>query len=455
MKRREFLKTSAAMTALGSLGYPLNAFAKNAGSSGNRPNIILIMADDLGYGDVACYGNPRNKTPHIDRLASEGLKFTNFHANGPMCSPTRAALLTGQYQNRFGKAFEGPLSAKRPHIGLPTDAVTIPQVLKQAGYATGMYGKWHLGYQHPHMPTDFGFDDFRGLLTGDGDHISHISRSGNEDWYHNDKIDMEEGYSSELITDHSIDFMKENKDKPFFLYVAHLVIHFPWQAPGEEAHRVKGGDYWNMTKLGPHPEGEVKPVVQDMVEAVDKSVGRIMAALKELGLDDNTLVFFTSDNGGYLNYAGKFEGEISSNGPLRGQKGDVWEGGHREPAIAWWPGRIEPGTVTRETAMTMDMLPTYAELAGVSPPKQVDGATLTPLLFAGKPLPERDVFWRRDENWAVRRGPWKLVGTGEDYQLFNLHEDIGETTDLADKKPGLVKNLLESYKAWERDVDGR
>ena len=225
MKRREFLGASAAMVALGVGGYPFSVFAEDkAKPAGTRPNIILIVADDVGYGDLACYGHPRNRTPHVERLAQEGLKFTNFHANGPMCSPTRAALLTGQYQNRFGKPFEGPLSAKSPDIGLPTDAATIPRVLKKAGYATGMYGKWHLGYQHLHLPTDFGFNDFRDLLTWDGDHISHISRSGTEDWYHNDKIEMEKGYSSELITRHSIDFMKKNKDAPFFFYIAPAII---------------------------------------------------------------------------------------------------------------------------------------------------------------------------------------------------------------------------------------
>ena len=455
MTRREFLKISAAVAA----GYgarPFDAFAQGKSEPpGSRPNLIFIMADDLGYGDLACYGHPRNKTPHLDALAKEGLKFTDFHANGPMCSPTRAALLTGKYQHRFGRPFERALSAKSPHIGLPADAVTIPQVLKKAGYATGMYGKWHLGYQPPNMPTHFGFDDFRGLLTGDGDHISHISRSGEEDWYHNDQIDMEQGYSSELITKHSIDFMRRNKESPFFLYVAHLVIHFPWQAPGEKAHRQEGKDYWSLAKLGPHPEGSVGPVVRGMVEAVDKSVGEIMAALRELGLDEDTFVFFTSDNGGYLEYAGKFAGEVSRNAPCRGEKGEVWEGGHREPAIAWWPGRIRPGTVTHDNAMTMDMLPTYAELAGVAAPEDVDGTTLTPLLFEGKPLPKRDLFWRMGEDWAVRRGPWKLVGRGTHCQLFTLDDDIGERNDLSEQNPDLVQDLLASLRTWERDVDGQ
>ncbi len=451
MKRRDFLKASALAAAAGFLPSLEALAATNA----KRPNFIFIMADDLGYGDLACYGHPRNKTPYIDQLAREGLKFTDFHANGPMCSPTRAALLTGKYQNRFGRPFESALSAKAPHIGLPTEVATIPQLLNDHGYATGMYGKWHLGYQPSQMPNDFGFDDFRGLLTGDGDHISHVSRSGTEDWYHNETIEMEEGYSAELITKHSVDFMRKNKDSPFFLYVSHLVIHFPWQAPGEQAHREVGTDYWDHGKLGPHPEGTVAPVVQEMVTAVDDSVGTIMATLRELGLDDNTFVIFTSDNGGYLHYEGKFDGEISSNAPCRGQKTDVWEGGHRVPAIAWWPGRIAPGTVTTETAMTMDILPTLTALAGATPPKDIDGIPLNALLFEGEALPKRDLFWRAGDEWATRRGPWKLVGiAGKAPQLFNLDSDMGETTDLAEQHPERVKNLLEAFRAWEQDVDG-
>lgn len=452
--RRDFLKTVAGTMGMAASTSPITALAQDiTGVEEKRPNFILIMADDLGYGDLGCYGHPSNKTPHLDQLAEEGLRFTDFHANGPMCSPTRAALLTGRYQHRLGREFEGALSAKSPHIGLPLEATTLPQMLKRAGYATGMYGKWHLGYHAPSLPNYFGFDDFRGLLTGDGDHVSHVSRSGEEDWYHNENIEMEEGYSSELITRHSIDFMRKNKDKPFLLYVAHLVIHFPWQAPGENAHRKVGMDYWSLEKLGPHPEESVKPVVREMVESLDQSVGAIMAALRELKLDDNTFVLFMSDNGGYLNYDGLFKGEISSNAPCRGQKTDVWEGGHRVPAIAWWPGRIAPGAVSHETAITMDILPTCATLASIPAPPNLDGTTLVPHLFEGKGLPERDLFWRIDDAKAVRRGPWKLIAEGDQVFLFNLETDIGEREDISARHPEVVKQLLASLQAWERDVD--
>jgi arylsulfatase A len=475
MNRRNFLKTlgssALGLTCSGCLAQKpqirseeLSNIAPSTSSrrSSTKPNFVLIVADDLGYGDIGCYGHKRNKTPHLDAMAADGMKFLDFHSNGPMCSPTRAALLTGQYQHRFGRIFESALSAKaHADMGLPLEVVTIPEALKEAGYTTGMFGKWHLGYNLPYLPTQHGFDEFRGLLTGDGDHHSHISRSGTEDWWHDERIEMEDGYSVDLITQHSIDFIERNRNKPFFLYVAHLAIHFPWQDPDEQAHRVKGQSYWDLSKLGPHKEGEVGPVVRRMVEAVDGSVGKIMASLKRLGLDDNTFVFFTSDNGGYLDYNGLNKGEISSNGPLRGQKGDVFEGGHRVPAIARWPGRIKRETITQEITMTMDLMPTYLELAGVkvsglNSKNTLDGRTLAPVLFKGKTMSKRALFWRKGKDWAVRQGPWKLVGDNEgEMMLFNLDDDIGEQKDLAKEKPNLVKKLLAIYKEWEKDIAGK
>lgn len=247
-----------------------------------RPNIVLILADDLGYGDLSSYGNTVIRTPHLDRLVAEGVRFTDFHANGPTCTPTRAALLTGLYPNRFGRAFETALSPQADRDrGLPQELLTLPEALRAVGYATGMYGKWHLGYQPPNVPTAHGFDDFRGLLTGDGDHHTHINRSGEEDWWRNDQLEMERGYSVNLITRHSIDFLERHRPGPSFVYVAHLAIHFPWQGPDEAGYRRAGGDYWDLSKLGPHDPGEVGPVVQQMVEAVDASVGRIMAAVQD------------------------------------------------------------------------------------------------------------------------------------------------------------------------------
>ena len=419
-----------------------------------RPNFVLILIDDLGYADIGAYGSDRNRTPHLDRMASQGLRFTDFHSNGPMCSPTRAALLTGLYPQRFGVQFESALSGIDDYdIGLPLEAVSIAEMLSAEGYATGMYGKWHLGYHPPFMPVNQGFGDFRGLASGDGDHHSHIDRSGRKDWWHNSEIAMEDGYGIDLITNHSIEFIERNRENPFFLYVAHLAIHFPWQGPTDRGYRVEGGNYHNLTKLGELESLDISSKVKEMVEAVDRSVGSILGALVEEGLDSNTLVFFTSDNGGYLTYQGGHH-NISSNGPLRGQKGDVYEGGHRVPAIARWPGRIEPGT-TDTLAATFDLVPTILDLAGTrgeGPP--VDGVSLAPLLLEGQAPEPRTLCWRMRGESAVRRAHWKLIQNMDSQpELYDLSEDIGEVIDLADSRPDVLEELSVALSAWEREVD--
>ncbi len=416
-----------------------------------KPNIVLILADDLGYGDIGCYGSKVNLTPHLDRLAAEGIRFTDFHSNGPMCTPTRAALLTGLYQHRFGREFENALSG---HVGsgggLPLEAFTLAEALKPLGYATGMFGKWHLGYAAPFLPTRQGFDEFRGFLTGDGDHHSHIDRAGYEDWWHNEKIEMERGYSADLITRHSIDFMERHKNQPFFLYVPHQVIHFPWQGPEDPPHRAKGKDY-EKDKWGIIPDrSNVSPHVKAMVEALDRSTGEIIATLKRLNLDRKTFVFFCSDNGGYIRYSGGFE-HISSMGPLRGQKGDVFEGGHRVPAIAWWPGHIKPG-VNGQTVMTFDLFPTLLPLAGGNAPA-LDGADLAPVLFQSATLAQRTLFWRMGRQSAARRESWKLVVQDQGVpMLFNLDDDLGETKDLSGTETGMMRQLQDALAQWEKEV---
>jgi arylsulfatase A-like enzyme len=417
------------------------------------PNIVLIMADDLGYGDLACYGNAKNKTPNIDALAASGLRFTDFHSSGPMCSPTRAGTLTGVYQQRFGPNFDGAISGVDDfNSGLPLEAVTIAEVLKEKGYATGCFGKWHLGFQPPYFPTKQGFDEFRGLGSGDGDFFTHVDRSGREDWWTNDEMTPEEGYTTDLLTKHSIDFIERHRDEPFFLYVPHLAIHFPWQGPEDPPHRQAETGYHD-DKWGVIPDrSNVYPHVKAMIESLDTSVSEILGALKKNGLMKNTLIIFTSDNGGYINYNGGFE-NISSNGPLRGQKTQVYEGGHRVPTIVSWPGKIKRG-VTDQTTHSTDWFPTFAKLAEVSTDDlQLDGADLAPLLFDGKSLPTRNLYWRIRGNWAVRSGPWKLVHANEKTGLFNLDEDIGETIDLTSSMPERVASLSTAWEIWEADVN--
>ncbi|MHC4478216.1 MAG: sulfatase [Planctomycetota bacterium] len=449
--RRDFLRTAGFLA--GTMVCP--KLLKAQTSSKRRPNFVVFMIDDLGYGDLGCYGGSIS-TPNIDRLAKSGLRFTDFHSNGPMCSPTRAAFMTGCYQSRFGRQFENALGGQsgKTEKGLPLDAVTIAEVLKKAGYAAGMFGKWHLGYKPPLTPVNQGFDEYWGMVTGGGDHHTHIDRSGNKDWWHNDRVEMEKGYTTTLLTDHSVDFIEQHKGGPFFLYLAHLAIHFPWQGPDDPPHRVEGKGY-HKDKWGIIPdEKNVRPHVEAMIKAVDKSVQRVVETLEKSGLAENTLVVFMSDNGGYIHYSHRFE-NISSNGPLRGQKAQVYEGGHRVPCIAYWPGRIDGGRVTDETVMTMDFFPTIAKMAGASLPtgQKTDGVDLSKLLLKGFPIEHRTVFWRKGKARAARKGSWKLVAHGEDTELYNLIEDIGEKTNQAGAKPQKVKELEEALTEWEKQVD--
>jgi len=450
INRRTFLGTLGTSTMLANC-----APAPRAAS--RPPNIVLILADDLGYGDIGAYGNRVNRTPNLDRLAGAGVRFTDFHSNGPACTPTRAAILTGWYPGRFGPEFEGALSGETHYdIGLPLGTKTIAGVLKEAGYSTAMFGKWHLGYRPPYLPTRYGFDEFRGLTSGDGDHHSHIDRSGRKDWWRNESIEVESGYTAELLTRYSVEFIEKNRRRPFFLYVPHLAIHFPWQGARDRAHRVEGRRYHDLSKLGPLEGKDVGAKIKEMVEALDESVGAISAALDRHGLTENTLVFFTSDNGGYLTYQGGYY-NISSNGPLRGQKAEVYEGGHRVPAIASWPGRISPG-VSEQTSMTFDLVPTFAELAGVKarlPSLKPDGISLNPVVFDRRPLQPRTLFWRMNQRKAVRRGDWKLVLTGQEKpQLYNLSEDIGESKDRSAAEPELTAALLGELARWEAGLAG-
>ena len=424
----------------------------------STPNIILIMADDLGYGDTGAYNSNVNFTPNIDRLADEGMRFTDYHSNGPVCTPTRSALMTGMYQHRLGERIEGALSSKILEEGLPLQVITIAELLKDAGYKTGMFGKWHLGFEPPYIPTNYGFNEFKGHLSGDGDYHTHINRWGLKDWWENDSLKIEKGYNTDLITEYSLDFIDEHKEETFFLYIPYLAIHFPWQGLGDPPHRKAGETYGNDKWGVIEREDNVRPHVESMIRSLDDGVGQIFDKINTLNLKEKTLIIFTSDNGGYTHYYQnnrKFE-KISNNGPLRGQKTDVFEGGHRVPFIAYWPGKIEGGTETHEIVMTMDLFPTFSELAGVKLPDnyKIDGISILPTFLENKMLPARILYWKIGNRWAVRKGPWKLVKENDDdkVSLYNLKNDIGEETDLSNNYPLIVKELNYQYQIWKRHV---
>lgn len=413
-----------------------------------RPNIILFLADDLGYGDLGCYGNHSVETSHIDQLAREGIRFTDFHSNGPMCTPTRASLMTGLYPQRLGQAFESALNGKRHrHLGLPSTLLTLPEQLLASGYHTAMFGKWHLGYQPPNLPTNHGFQTFIGLTSGDGDHHTHVDRSGNADWWHDEKRVEERGYTADLITQHAIDAIKANRENPFFLYVAHLGIHFPWQRREDPGYRQVGEDYWN-DKLGRLETKDVSQYSRSMIESIDDSLGEIVTTIKECGLEENTLLLFLSDNGGYLTYSGGYH-NISSNGLLRGEKTELYEGGHRVPCIAWWPGSIAGNQTTSAITMTMDLMPTILSIAQIDRPVgPLDGIDLSDHLLNSVPIKGRTLFWKMDNEAAIRQGVWKLIqNERQQPELFNLQQDLSESHPR-DDHPEKLANLQAVLSQW-------
>ncbi|MCA8998991.1 MAG: sulfatase-like hydrolase/transferase [Planctomycetaceae bacterium] len=413
-----------------------------------RPNFVVIMADDLGYGDISCFGDPGYQTPHLDRLAREGLKLTDFHSNGAVCSPTRAALLTGRYQQRAdidGVIFADP-KQNRDH-GLHPDEVTFAEALGAVGYSTGIFGKWHLGYETQFNPVRQGFDEFRGYVSGNVCYQAHFDRMGIADWWHDDLLTPEEGYSTHLITEHAIEFIKQHREQPFCCYVAHEAVHSPFQGPEDPAVREEGvvGDKNTVSKK------EIPRAYAEMAREMDNGIGQIVATLKELKLAEKTLVLFFSDNGGTPN---------GNNGPLKGYKGSLWEGGHRVPFIAWHPGTIKAGSVSSETAMTMDIMPTLIQLADAAEAVDhpLDGTSLVPVLYENGLLPERTLFWKAGNNWAVRRGSWKLVNMrrgraqSDGPQLYHLGNDLGESEDVYAKHPELARSLQEEAVTWQADV---
>jgi arylsulfatase A-like enzyme len=408
-----------------------------------RPNILLFLASDLGYGDLGCYGSPANRTPNLDRLAAGGLRFTDCHSNGCMCSPSRAALLTGRYQQRAGIEFVLN-HHDRSLPPLSPDARTYGRAFKEAGYATGFFGVYHTGYLPEQSPIKLGFETFRGLCGG-MDHHSHVTRWGKPNWWHGETPVEEAGYSTDLITNHALAFIDENRYNPFCLHIADFLVHFPWQGPGDPPDFRPGSGYDNPeAKYGSRPDR--KQAYREMVEAMDRSVGRVIAKLESLGLAEKTLFLFASDHGGHH--------LVADNGPLSGAKGTLREGGHRIPALAWWPGTIAPGRLVDSPIMLMDLFPTFQELCGLParPDIPFDGVSLLGLLTGGSPPPERHLFWRHGDDKAARVGRWKLLIEPGGTRLFDLAADLRESRDRSADQPAIVADLTRRLADWEADI---
>jgi arylsulfatase A-like enzyme len=428
--RRDFLRwagVSAAMVAA-------RARTSFAAPTQAKPNVLVILADDLGYGDVSCYGATDLKSPNIDQLMAAGMRFDNFYANCPVCSPTRAALMTGRYPDLVGVP-----GVIRTHITnnwgyLFPQAVLLPQMLKRAGYHTALVGKWHLGLASPNLPNERGFDHFHGFLGDMMDDYYNHRRHGFNYMRLNDKEIDPQGHATDLFTQWAIDYLRERsqkKDQPFLLYLAYNAPLAPIQPPQEWLERVQQRE----TGIS---ERRAKLVA--LIEHLDAGIGKVMNALKETGLSENTLVIFTSDNGGDL-------GAGATNGPLRAGKGNMYEGGIREPMGAVWPGKITPGSRSDRVALTMDLFATICEAAGVRIGHQIDGRSiLATLMGTGQPEENRTLFWVRREGggqyggrayYAARQGDFKLLQNSpfEPMELYNLKDDPKEQKPLGRKHP--------------------
>ncbi|MEM7145088.1 MAG: sulfatase-like hydrolase/transferase [Verrucomicrobiota bacterium] len=438
--------------------------ASGIGVASERPNFVVIMVDDMGYAGVSCFGNPYFETPEIDRLAAEGMRLTDFHSSGAMCSPTRAGLLTGRYQQRTGiEAVIHPHGDHPEHRkGLKRSETTFAEVLKGAGYVTGLVGKWHQGYPHnsdEYHPQEHGFDEFIGYHSGNIDFVSHVGDHEKHDWWHGREEVEEEGYCTHLINRYALEFIREHADEPFCLYVAHEAIHNPVQVPGDPVRRTEeeGWVRWEA----PSEEARLEKY-KGMTLPLDEGVGQIRALLEELGLAENTFVLFFSDNGASRDFP-------SGSPDLRGGKGSVYEGGHRVPAIAWWPGRIEAGSESAAVGISIDVMPTLLAMAGAveSGELAMDGVDLSPVLFGEGGLEERPLYWASLSNRghraeAMREGPWKLVVThpeaqpgtfeNETLELFRLDRDGSEEVNLVKEEPERTAAMLSALKAWYAEM---
>ena len=418
-----------------------------------KPNFICILADDIGYADLGCAGArdsglPGGVSPHLDQMAADGLYFTHGYSNSPVCSPTRFALATGRYQYRLRGAAEEPLAgvAKgNPILGLPPAHPTLASLLRDAGYATALIGKWHLGFAPHFGPRKSGYDYFFGPHAGGVDYFSHCSRGGEHDLWENESETHRKGYLTDLLSQRAADFVREcaGAKKPFLLSLHYTAPHWPWETREDEAESTR------INGAIAHVDGGSIHTYRRMIHHMDEGIGSILAALKDSGVDRDTLVVFTSDNGGE---------RFSDNWPFVGVKMDLMEGGIRVPLIARWPARIAAGGRTGTSAITMDWMATMLEAAGIDPHPDypMDGISLLPLLAAPSWDPQRTLYWRmwHRRQRALLDGRWKYLRVDANDYLFNIDADARERANQATRQPERLAAMREEWEAWAATMPG-
>jgi len=463
--RRTFLKFIGGATMSFAAGLGCASASGQGGSRARpkrKPNIVFILADDLGYAELGCYGQKKIKTPNIDKLAEEGMRFTQHYSGNPVCAPSRCTLMTGlhtghsqirgnkQVGGKEGWELGSTLGGQWP---LKEGTVTTAKILKEAGYTTGAFGKWGLGrVGTTGEPAKQGIDYFYGYNCQRQAHTyypNHLWRNDKVDWIKENEDGQKKAYSHDLICEEALKFIKRNKDNPFFLYVPSTIPHVALEVPEDALAEYKGKwpDPPYDGKKGYIPHEHPRACYAAMVSCLDREVGRIMALLKELKLDRDTLVIFTSDNG--PTYAGGADSEFfESAKPLRGLKGSVYEGGVRVPFIARWPGRIEPGSESDHVSAFWDFMPTCCELLDIEPPDDIDGISMLPTLLGRKRQKKHELlYWELGGRQGIRMGDWKAVRTkpGQKIELYNLAADIGEQNDVADENPKILKKMADLF----------
>jgi arylsulfatase A-like enzyme len=421
-----------------------------SGSGAAHPNILMIVADDLGYADLGCYGHPDYTTDSLDGLAQRGIRFTQAYANSCLCTNSRVALITGRWQYRFTLGLAEPMrhaDRHAPGMWLPADHPTLPGLLRDAGYSTALIGKWHLGAPPDHGPLKSGYDRFFGISGGHAGYYSHLGEGGQPDLYEGETTVEQDGYLTDLLSDAAAAHIDAHagSGRPFFVSLHYTAPHWPWSAPSVEQASRQREALVVARKLS--TEGGSPRIFAEMVTAMDRGIGRVLEALRRRGVADDTLVIFTSDNGGE---------RYSNMWPLVGRKRDLLEGGLRVPLIVSWPGHIQPARVTDQVAITMDLTATCLAAAGVAMPAStpLDGVDLVPHVTGRAGVVERTLYWRmRDpEQRAMRRGPWKyLLIDGREF-LYDLDYDCRERTDFNEKHPELLAELRTEWERWSASM---